>query len=361
MKDVVSITYIDYTTNYRWPRYLLNSLISSPLLLLMHAVFEPTEHSTTSTTGKSSSSSPSSAWFSFFKTSPSYSLAMSSAISSTLLQVDAEGVHGTKYPTPLATHDAVVNHSSLFWDTLQNASYVLKKHYQGLLFHYEQAYLFKLQASMLSPTEGSPMNKPSNEDGENGGLVDNPREESNCNSSNNANLVTGFIDGKFDCGYLVSVTMGTETLRGVLYFPDQAAAANPNPKPQPVASHAIVPYMGGAAGHPNPCSTVIPYTGKPGRSGRRRRRGGDPARPKPNRSGYNFYFAEEHQKLKSQFPDREREFTKMIGASWNNLTADEKAVYQDIGMKDKERYEKEKKEYIESRKQVQGTPGGPTV
>ncbi|CAM8878289.1 unnamed protein product [Rhodiola kirilowii] len=325
----------------------------------------------------------------------------------TTLQLDAEEpLHGERYPPPLATHDAVVNHSSLFWDTLQkfhslmgtrfmvpviggkdldlhvlyievtkrggfqkvvlekkwreissifnfsptttSASYVLKKHYQGLLLHYEQAYLFKLQAPLLHVTEDcSPKDKVSS-DQANGGLAKSLKEETNSsNNSSDANLVTGFIDGKFDCGYLVSVNMGSEILRGVLYFPDQ----------QPSVSKAIVPYMVEAAGHPNPSNTIIHYTGKPSRSGRRKRRGGDPARPKPNRSGYNFYFAEEHQKLKAQFPEREREFTKMIGASWNNLGAEKKAVYQGIGLKDKERYEKEKKEYIERYKHMQGTSG----
>ncbi|KAL9664413.1 hypothetical protein QQ045_019813 [Rhodiola kirilowii] len=331
----------------------------------------------------------------------------------TTLQLDAEEpLHGERYPPPLATHDAVVNHSSLFWDTLQkfhslmgtrfmvpviggkdldlhvlyievtkrggfqkvvlekkwreisstfnfsptttSASYVLKKHYQGLLLHYEQAYLFKLQAPLLHVTVPSSENDVLTIYCKSNNLVVKVIYFYRLQAVNKlidlsiifCSLSTGFIDGKFDCGYLVSVNMGSEILRGILYFPDQ-----------PSVSKDIVPYMGGAAGHPNLSNTNIHYTGKPSRSGRRKRRGGDPARPKPNRSGYNFYFAEEHQKLKAQFPEREREFTKMIGASWNNLSAEKKAVYQGIGLKDKERYEKEKKEYIERYKHMQGTSG----
>lgn len=40
----------------------------------------------------------------------------------------------------------------------------------------------------------------------------------------------GTIDGKFDCGYLVSVKLGNETLNGVLYhpgYPGSSAMAHP--------------------------------------------------------------------------------------------------------------------------------------
>ncbi|GLJ21566.1 hypothetical protein SUGI_0400000 [Cryptomeria japonica] len=48
--------------------------------------------------------------------------------------------------------------------------------------------------------------------------------------------------------------------------------------------------------------------------------------PKPNRSGYNFFFAEKHTKLKALHPDKDREISKMIGDSWNNLHEEEKSV-----------------------------------
>lgn len=117
----------------------------------------------------------------------------------------------------------------------------------------------------------------------------------------------GTIDAKFDCGYLVSVKLGNETLNGVLYHPG---------------------HPSGAAIAPPTCTTLIPYTPvlhQPGRR-TRRRRSGDPCRPKPNRSGYNFFFAEKHSALKSLYPNREREFTKMIGESWNKLSPEERVV-----------------------------------
>ena len=118
----------------------------------------------------------------------------------------------------------------------------------------------------------------------------------------------GTIEGKCDCGYLVSVKLGSEILNGVLYHPEQ-----------PDSSTSI----------PDSNSAIVPYISKRRHSGQRRRRSrrrGDPNYPKPNRSGYNFFFAEKHYKLKSLYPNREREFTKMIGESWSNLSAEERMV-----------------------------------
>lgn len=117
----------------------------------------------------------------------------------------------------------------------------------------------------------------------------------------------GTIDAKFDCGYLVSVKLGNETLNGVLYHPAYPGAA--------------------ATVHPS-CTALVPYAPQLHQPCRRtrRRRSGDPGRPKPNRSGYNFFFAEKHSMLKSLYPNREREFTKMIGQSWNSLSPEERVV-----------------------------------
>ncbi|XP_059636004.1 high mobility group B protein 9 [Cornus florida] len=267
-------------------------------------------------------------------------------------------VEDKRYPEPLASHEDVVKDPKLFWDTLRNfhsvlgtkfmvpviggkelnlhalyvevtkrggydkvilekkwrevssvfnfsptttsASYALKKHYSSLLHHYEHVYFFRLQGPLLTSTD--PL----------------------CFEA------VGTIDGKFDCGYLVSVKLGSKILNGVLYHPEQ-----------PSSSMSAV----------QPCTAIIPYNPKPvpHHSGRRnrRRRGGDPSRPKPNRSGYNFFFAEKHSVFKSLYPDREREFTKMIGESWSNLSLEERMVYQDYGLKDKERYQREMKEYKE--------------
>lgn len=100
--------------------------------------------------------------------------------------------------------------------------------------------------------------------------------------------------------------LGSEVLNGVLYHQSPSTSSS--------LCTAIVPYV------------VPPQTPRTRRRRKKKGSGGDPFRPKPNRSGYNFFFAEKHAMLKSLYPSREREFTKMIGESWNNLSAEERVV-----------------------------------
>lgn len=127
--------------------------------------------------------------------------------------------------------------------------------------------------------------------------------------------VTGSIDGKFEYGYMVTVKIGSEILRGVLYHVQQPSAA---------ASSSLAAVVSAAHEASNErCTAAM------ARTRRRRRRGWrsrDPAHPKPNRSAYNFFFAEKHSKLKVLYPHREREFSKMIGESWNKLNEEERMV-----------------------------------
>ncbi|XP_022772601.1 high mobility group B protein 9-like isoform X2 [Durio zibethinus] len=304
----------------------------------------------------------------------------------------AKGQNGVvekkEYPDPLASHEDVVKDPIVFWDTLRrfhfmmgtkfmipviggkeldlhvlyveatkkggyekvvaekkwrevgsvfrfsptttSASFVLRKHYFSLLYHYEQVHFFKMKGPLHTPTVAFPVNDPSFRPEL--ALVEySPKqirefpdpliEGTSCFS------VTGTIDGKFDCGYLISVRLGSEVLSGVLYHPEQPG------------------YSASTSEYTN---ALVPYKRRSGRRRRRRgRRAGDPSYPKPNRSGYNFFFAEKHYKLKSLYPNREREFTKMIGESWSSLSPEERMVYQNIGLKDKERYKRELKEYKE--------------
>ena len=124
-------------------------------------------------------------------------------------------------------------------------------------------------------------------------------------------LAVGTINAKFDCGYLVSVKLGSETLSGVLYHPGHPSSYTP-----------IRTSIGAAA------ASQSSMTNKASAAVRKkkRRKNGEPGRPKPNRSGYNFFFSEKHAFFKSLYPEKEREFTKMIGESWSSLTLEEKEV-----------------------------------
>ena len=110
--------------------------------------------------------------------------------------------------------------------------------------------------------------------------------------------VSGAIDGKFDNGYLITVNMGSEQLKGVLYH---------------------VPLQMSQSSYSSEVSN---------RRNRKRSRLGlkDPSRPKSNRSGYNFFFAEHYARLKPMYYGQEKAISKRIGLLWNNLTEAEKQV-----------------------------------
>lgn len=114
--------------------------------------------------------------------------------------------------------------------------------------------------------------------------------------------VTGIIDGKFDNGYLVTVNLGSDQLKGVLYH---------------------IPHMHHVSQSSN--DSVAPTQRRRKRSRLALR---DPTRPKSNRSGYNFFFAEHYARLKPHYYGQEKAISKKIGVLWSNLTEAEKQVYK---------------------------------
>ncbi|KVI07330.1 hypothetical protein Ccrd_014320 [Cynara cardunculus var. scolymus] len=235
-----------------------------------------------------------------------------------MLPAERIGSEGESYPVALASHDDVVKDSSLFWETLRSfhrfmgtklmvpviggkelnlhVLYIevtkrggFSKELPWFTERYYISYSFKIYTISLFVTGHSSFQ------------------------------ATGMIDTKFEYGYIVTMQLDTEILHGVLYHPQ----------------HSVI------------VSNNLDST----RRRRKRRNEGDPTRPKTNRSGYNFFFAEKHAELKSKYPLREREFTKMIGESWTNLCPEDKMVYQNQGLKDKERYQRELAEYKERAKE----------
>ncbi|MED6160418.1 High mobility group B protein 9 [Stylosanthes scabra] len=291
--------------------------------------------------------------------------------SSSAARTTVDNEEGKLYPSPLASHDDVVKDPAVFWDTLRrfhlrlgtkfmipviggkeldlhvlyvevtrrsgyekvvaekkwrevgtvfrfsatttSASFVLRKHYRNLLYHYEQVHFFNVKGPLYTPSADSFSSSKHSWRSELAIVEYSPKPMNHAKGSHPQDTSSsltgrGTIEGKIECGYLVSVKVGSEVLRGVLYHPEELVP----PPTVPQSSNAIVPY-----GY------------KPRHSGGRRRRNKrkwDPNYPKPNRSGYNFFFAEKHYKLKSLYPNREREFTKMIGQSWNSLSPEERMV-----------------------------------
>ncbi|XP_057959686.1 high mobility group B protein 15 [Malania oleifera] len=231
-----------------------------------------------------------------------------------------------------------------FPSTATNASFVLRKYYGSLLHHYEQIYYFKarvwtpftadaLQNPCVTPTSAHvPIEH----------AVPSPEQRRiktreflpAASLPSAGSPVIGVIDGKFESGYLVTVTIGSEKLKGVLY---QAPSQN--------AACQVPQYFSVLVNNNDSISTR-------GVTRRRRRRKSeikrrDPAHPKPNRSGYNFFFAEQHARLKPLHPGKDREISRMIGELWTKLKENEKAVYQEIAIQDKERYRIEMEGYRE--------------
>ncbi|XP_014510925.1 high mobility group B protein 15 [Vigna radiata var. radiata] len=241
-----------------------------------------------------------------------------------------------------------------FPSTATNASFVLRKYYASLLYHYEQIYYFKSRE--WDPTAPDVLQNQSTL------AVPPPKiqfpqslpeiqpavfQQSNVNAaklpeamttSSAGSPVIGVIDGKFESGYLVTVTIGSEKLKGVLYQAPQNPILH--------ASHHSAP-----ANNTNASSSVGVHRRRRRKKSEIKRR--DPAHPKPNRSGYNFFFAEQHARLKALHHGKDREISRMIGELWNKLKESEKTVYQEKAMKDKERYRAEMEDYREKLKMGQ--------
>lgn len=146
--------------------------------------------------------------------------------------------------------------------------------------------------------------------------------------------VIGVIDGKFESGYLVTVTIGAEKLKGVLYQAPQSSVQQ-------------VPQQYGVFANTRSNAHSVPGVQRRRRRKKSEIRRRDPAHPKPNRSGYNFFFAEQHARLKPLHPGKDREISRMIGELWNKLKEPERSVYQEKARKDKERYRLEMENYKE--------------
>lgn len=245
-----------------------------------------------------------------------------------------------------------------FPSTATNASFVLRKYYVSLLHHYEQIYFFKAQgwAPISADASQSPSITPVPSHGLAEPVLPSPESQpagiqqqriSSADifpgaspASSTASPVIGVIDGKFESGYLVTVTIGTEKLKGVLYEAPQTPARQ-------------VPQYFSVITNNTESTPAAPTVHRRRRRKKSEIKKRDPAHPKPNRSGYNFFFAEQHARLKPLHPGKDREISRMIGELWTKLKENEKAVYQEKAVKDKERYRVEMEDYRERLKMGQ--------
>ncbi|XP_048333726.2 high mobility group B protein 15 isoform X1 [Ziziphus jujuba] len=237
-----------------------------------------------------------------------------------------------------------------FPSTATNASFVLRKYYFSLLRHYEQIYYFKARG--WNPACSEILHSPSTTPGlgkRSESFKASPESQATGHqqtrttavefpaASSGSSPVIGVIDGKFESGYLVTVTIGSEKLKGVLYQASQNALLQ--------MSQGLHQY--GVSSNRNDNAPAAPGVHRRRRRKKSEIKRRDPAHPKPNRSGYNFFFAEQHARLKPLHPRKDREISRMIGELWNKLKESDKKVYQDKAIQDKERYRVEMEDYRE--------------
>nr|XP_017218169.1 PREDICTED: high mobility group B protein 15-like isoform X2 [Daucus carota subsp. sativus] len=180
-----------------------------------------------------------------------------------------------------------------FPSSATNASFILRKYYLSLLQHYEQIYYFK--AKGWTESADALHNLPT------------------------ASASSNRLDAS------VSQTIVPE-----------ASSQSQRDTEQPLPGEKISDNMA--------TSTGVQRRRRRKKCEMKKR---DPARPKPNRSGYNFFFAEQHARLKPLYPGKDRDISRMIGDLWNKLNEAGKAVYQEKAIKDKERYRVEMLDYRE--------------
>ncbi|EFJ29320.1 hypothetical protein SELMODRAFT_35551, partial [Selaginella moellendorffii] len=197
-----------------------------------------------------------------------------------------------------------------------NPVFFLRKNYETFLHHYEQVYFHRKTGAHIPPPGPLPMPAPVSENIKD---HDSNNDSSKLNqtpanpASSLGHTVTGAIEGKFEHGYFVTVVVGSEKLRGVIYSlldpPDKKAG---NIKARP-----------------------------PKKEKRKRRVEGI----KSVRNGYNFFVGEQRQKLKGG--GGRDEMSKIIGDLWSKLSEEEKEPYREMSKRDKERFSRE----VEEKKQ----------
>ncbi|CAA7015452.1 unnamed protein product [Microthlaspi erraticum] len=189
-----------------------------------------------------------------------------------------------------------------FKKQITNAAFVLKKYYRKILFEFEHVHYFKEPMSLFWARDEA-MNRL---------VTKSENDDEGTQELGRGCAVNGVIDGKFHKGYFVTVKVGSEELKGVLYKTAETSSETRRYKKKAKLSL------------------------------------GDSQRPKSHRSGYNFFFSEQYRKLKPEYAGQEKLLTKDIGHMWTNLSDSDKKVYQDMGYEDVKRYKRDMSQYKSS-------------
>ncbi|KAL2335832.1 hypothetical protein Fmac_010278 [Flemingia macrophylla] len=212
-----------------------------------------------------------------------------------------------------------------FRDTLTSASFMVRKSYLSMLYHFEQVYYFGKQG-IPSPTPDLMSRGQSGQSGHSHsstGLVEvaaannSPVQDSPVQAFDT--LLSGTIDMKFDGGYVVTMTVGSEQLKGVLFHvPNNMSQSSHTEGTSSTKNHG----EGMTSSQSRKRAKYAPH---------------DPSKLKSNMSGYKFFFAENYARLKPAYNGQEKAISQRIGFLWNNLSEAERQVYEEKEMREKER------------------------
>ncbi|OAE23480.1 hypothetical protein AXG93_285s1370 [Marchantia polymorpha subsp. ruderalis] len=219
--------------------------------------------------------------------------------------------------------------------TTTSASYVLRKYYVNLLHHFEQVYKNGAKGPLIPPPATLPGSSPSVQPGgdpalsEGGDQVTKKRPRKRkiqmplIPQVDPAEAIgtscKGSIEAKLDFGYLITMVVGGEKLKGVLYHVPTGVKVPSQFTNLPTLLASV---------NVDAAKTTVESTARRKRRRKEEMPKKDPNAPRPNRTGYNFFFAEQRQRLKALHPDKDRDISRMIGEAWNSLSEEQKTVSQ---------------------------------
>ncbi|KAH7424997.1 hypothetical protein KP509_11G036200 [Ceratopteris richardii] len=234
---------------------------------------------------------------------------------------------------------------------IQNVSFVLRKLYTTLLFHYEQVYYFRMEGLLQVPPVSLPAPNPVEETADDASPYEilpelkasykkkkrklNPMQVFGVDpAASLGSTAPGVINGKFEEGYFVTVVVGTEKLSGVLYH-----VASSNNMQQHAGIPSLIDRIGSNGNGPG--MEVQLY----GCKKRAYVRKTNPDAPKRTRTAYNIFFKEQRAKLERLYPDG-KGHGKTVIEMWNKLTDKERAPYIARGSQEREKYLAEHRERL---------------
>ncbi|GAX81680.1 hypothetical protein CEUSTIGMA_g9108.t1 [Chlamydomonas eustigma] len=275
-----------------------------------------------------------------------------------------------------------------FPSSFTNKSFVIKKLYVNALHHYEQVYFHRAQGPLISAPTGpsetaftAPVNSPASPSFDRA-----PKRKPESHSESMLQLVTvvptssnsgspsapsvspdlrvgtrftGVIDCNFENSYMITINLPNQRLQGMLYKQALPSSA------LPPTSALGVPYPRGISGIPHPSgggvkiedTAVSPEMDSASQrldSSKRARSPSSiplPTQPRMHRTPYQFFqLGVNKEQLLQLHPDLSSQsnhdmLPRLMADLWQQMTQEQRKPFLDMAGRDRERYEKEVREY----------------